>query len=467
MSFLKNKDAKIHTKASGAARAASENQGAQQAQGTDTAPFYAAPRAASVTRRSQIVHNQASASRLHVQAKMSVSVPGEPAEAEADTVADAVMRMPAPAAATPASTSDKSDKASASRLPRLANIRPPSVPSVAPVIPVAARAVSPSSAEPAADVNGGGGNVDAGADSAPAVSHALSGGGGAPLDASARSFLEPRMGHDLSDVRVHTGERAAKSAQAVNAQAYTVGRDVVFGAGAYQPGSSAGRKLLAHELTHVVQQTGGARRKSVARKPGAAFSARHFHRTVSAPETAPQKKPGEKSSGRNNAPASDAPVVAVGGEKTAKTAKNAAPHPAKPANAAAKHHAGAKTRHEAHVKNHHVKGHHPKKQRVTKSARSHAPKPAHRTSHKHSPAHTPHHGLMPNRGPHHTPQGVRTKTRAAHGGAQVLEQSNKTAVPTLPNQPTGRVFAADDAAAALFPRKHLSFGTHRKPTESA
>jgi hypothetical protein len=80
---------------------------------------------------------------------------------------------------------------------------------------------------------------------------------GHPLDAGARSFLEPRFGRDFGDVRVHTDARAAASARAVNALAYTVGQHVVFGAGQYQPAAEDGRKLLAHELAHVTQQAGG------------------------------------------------------------------------------------------------------------------------------------------------------------------------------------------------------------------
>ena len=67
--------------------------------------------------------------------------------------------------------------------------------------------------------------------------------------------MEPRFGHDFSRVRVHTGARAAESAQAVSALAYTVGRDVVFGAGQYAPATARGAGLLAHELAHVVQQS--------------------------------------------------------------------------------------------------------------------------------------------------------------------------------------------------------------------
>jgi hypothetical protein len=79
---------------------------------------------------------------------------------------------------------------------------------------------------------------------------------GQRLDAATRAFFEPHFGHDFSRVRVHTDAKAAESAQAVNALAYTVGRDVVFGMGQYAPHTTSGRQLLAHELTHVVQQAG-------------------------------------------------------------------------------------------------------------------------------------------------------------------------------------------------------------------
>jgi len=69
--------------------------------------------------------------------------------------------------------------------------------------------------------------------------------------------MEPRFGHDFGQVRVHTGEQAAESARAVSALAYTVGSDLVFGAGQYAPGTSEGQRLIAHELAHVVQQSTG------------------------------------------------------------------------------------------------------------------------------------------------------------------------------------------------------------------
>ncbi len=79
---------------------------------------------------------------------------------------------------------------------------------------------------------------------------------GQPLDPSARDFFEPRFHHDFSHVRVHTDTQAAESAHSVGALAYTVGQDLVFGVGQYSPGSESGQGLIAHELTHVVQQQG-------------------------------------------------------------------------------------------------------------------------------------------------------------------------------------------------------------------
>lgn len=79
-------------------------------------------------------------------------------------------------------------------------------------------------------------------------------GNGRPLSSSVRAFFETRFGHDFSRVRVHTGSRAAGLAQEVNSRAFTIGHDIVFGANQYDPGTDQGSKLLAHELTHVVQQ---------------------------------------------------------------------------------------------------------------------------------------------------------------------------------------------------------------------
>lgn len=95
-------------------------------------------------------------------------------------------------------------------------------------------------------------------DGAPPIVHEVLRSPGRPLDAAARAFFEPRFGVDFSAVRIHADSQAAASARAVNALAYTVDRDVVFDTGQYAPHSESGRRLLAHELTHVVQQGNGA-----------------------------------------------------------------------------------------------------------------------------------------------------------------------------------------------------------------
>jgi Domain of unknown function (DUF4157) len=81
---------------------------------------------------------------------------------------------------------------------------------------------------------------------------------GQPLGPATRAFFEPRFGHDFSRVRIHTDGPATQSARALNARAFTIGQNVVFGPGQYAPETRSGQLLLAHELTHVVQQTGGA-----------------------------------------------------------------------------------------------------------------------------------------------------------------------------------------------------------------
>ncbi|MDQ3990018.1 MAG: DUF4157 domain-containing protein, partial [Actinomycetota bacterium] len=82
-------------------------------------------------------------------------------------------------------------------------------------------------------------------------------GGGAPLDANIRTDMESRLGHDFGDVRVHTDSRAHDSAKAVNAHAYTAGNNIVFQRDQFAPDTDAGKRTLAHELTHVVQQRSG------------------------------------------------------------------------------------------------------------------------------------------------------------------------------------------------------------------
>ncbi len=94
------------------------------------------------------------------------------------------------------------------------------------------------------------------ADAPPHVGEAL-GSHGQSLDASVRAMFEPYFARDFSDVRIHDGAAAQRSTKRLNARAYTIGRDIVFGAGRYTPGTASGRRLIAHELAHVVQQDGG------------------------------------------------------------------------------------------------------------------------------------------------------------------------------------------------------------------
>ncbi len=89
----------------------------------------------------------------------------------------------------------------------------------------------------------------------PSIVHEVLRSPGQPLDPATRAFMERRFGHDFSRVRVHTDAKSAESARAVNALAYTVGQNVVFGTGRYAPGHGDGRQLIAHELAHVVQQS--------------------------------------------------------------------------------------------------------------------------------------------------------------------------------------------------------------------
>lgn len=91
---------------------------------------------------------------------------------------------------------------------------------------------------------------------------------GKPLESGARRELQTRFGHDLGYVRVHTDARAAASATAIGARAYAVGSDIAFAAGEYSPGTSTGRRLIAHEVIHTIQQ--GGQRASRARRVGAA-----------------------------------------------------------------------------------------------------------------------------------------------------------------------------------------------------
>src|SRR5690242_4743878 len=88
------------------------------------------------------------------------------------------------------------------------------------------------------------------------------------LDTNTRAFMEPRFGYDFSGVRVHTNAKAAEAAGAAHARAFTVGHHIVFAPGEYSSETIVGKRLLAHELTHVVQQANGIQGKMVISRPG-------------------------------------------------------------------------------------------------------------------------------------------------------------------------------------------------------
>ena len=111
--------------------------------------------------------------------------------------------------------------------------------------------------------------VDSGASgpiAAPPIVHEVLRSPGHPLDQGTRSFFESRLGRDFSQVRVHTDATAARSAREVDALAFTVGRDIVFGSGQFKAGAPAGDRLLAHELAHVIQQDGAKVHRTLQRK---------------------------------------------------------------------------------------------------------------------------------------------------------------------------------------------------------
>jgi hypothetical protein len=179
-----------------------------------------------------------------IQAKLIVGAVSDPLESEADAMADRVMRGQDAAAATPSSAQTVRRKCSCeeSSKPCPKCQEEKKQPVQRKPISAASQAVAPAEAPP--------------------IVHDVLRSAGEPLDRRTRSFMESRFGYDLSHVRIHADSRAAESARSVNAHAYTVGRNIVFAAGQYKGEYSldaAGTGgLLAHELTHVLQQGPGA-----------------------------------------------------------------------------------------------------------------------------------------------------------------------------------------------------------------
>ena len=174
-----------------------------------------------------------------VQCKLSVGRPDDPLEYEADRVADHVMRMPdSTFSATP--TAPKVQRKCAACGEEEIH-RKCAVCAKKEEAEEIHRKASHQVSEPSA------------------VPHSVQNvlrSSGQPLDASTRSFFEPRFGSDLSNVRVHTDSTAAESARAISARAYTLGHHIAFGAGEHSPSTASGKTLIAHELTHVMQQAG-------------------------------------------------------------------------------------------------------------------------------------------------------------------------------------------------------------------
>jgi hypothetical protein len=171
--------------------------------------------------------------RLGIQHKLTINQPGDKYEREADRVAEQVMRMPEPRLQRQTEPDDDEEEEELLQTKPLAQRQ-------------------------------GTGQTLAGV-ALPIVHEVLS-SPGQPLDSATRGFMGPRFGHDFSQVRVHTDARAAESAEAVNARAYTVANNIAFRRGEYAPETLAGRRLLAHELTHVIQQSHAFARPALQRQ---------------------------------------------------------------------------------------------------------------------------------------------------------------------------------------------------------
>lgn len=187
-----------------------------------------------------------------IQAKLTIGPPNDLYEQEADRVADTVMRMPEPKVQRqPDEEKQEDDDEEVVQTKPIAGQ----------ITPLVQRQTA---AEEKDDEEDETVQAQAAPNHTPEVTPSIAAninalkGGGRPLDPATRAFMEPRFGHDFSQVRVHTDTQAAESARGVNALAYTLGKDVVFGAGQYAPGTARGQRLLAHELTHVVQQGSNA-----------------------------------------------------------------------------------------------------------------------------------------------------------------------------------------------------------------
>jgi len=175
-----------------------------------------------------------------LQAKLRIGQPGDIYEHEADRVADAVMRMPDPEVGRQLEPEEEEEETLQAK--PLAN-------QITPLVQVQ-RQEEPEEDEEELQAKATSGRISEVNPNLESHIQSLK-GGGKPLPESERAYFEPRFGQDFSQVRVHSDAQAAR---AVNARAFTVGKDVIFGAGQYSPGTREGQRLMAHELAHVVQQ---------------------------------------------------------------------------------------------------------------------------------------------------------------------------------------------------------------------
>ncbi len=185
-------------------------------------------------------HSFGRMSVLPIQAKLTIGQPGDKYEQEADRVADQVMRMPEPDSVARRTVSP---------------VRPTSIQRLCSECEeeVQRQPMEEEEEEEVLQTKTATGSVPTVSTNFESDINAIK-SGGQSLPKSVQTYFESRFGYDFSQIRIHTDARAAKSAQAINAKAYTVGQDIVFGAGQYEPDTSKGRRLLAHELTHAIQQ---------------------------------------------------------------------------------------------------------------------------------------------------------------------------------------------------------------------
>ena len=174
-----------------------------------------------------------------LQLKGLVSSPDDAAARDADRIADHVVSMPDPAPRSLASAGAALQRAPVRTRRRRRRAAPPTSPAAAPVA---------AGGSPAASLM---------------RSVAAAASGGSPLSRKTRAFLEPRFGADFGGVKVHTGPKAKQVSGELGARAFTYGRDIFFNQGEYQPETREGKRLLAHELTHTIQQRGVIQRKAL------------------------------------------------------------------------------------------------------------------------------------------------------------------------------------------------------------